>query len=328
MIKKVKLQNELFLLGVLVIICGVFTSINPNFLSVTNFLNITKNSIEIGIYAIGVLLILISGGIDISFMAVSVFSMYATVKFSLLINPDMHILFIFLISGIIGSTLGLINGYIISKFNLPAFIVTLGTSKIFVGILQAYIGAKQIGSRDLPIGMKSYSSLNLFEYVSDNGIVYGLHSATLILIVILVLAWYVLKYTQFGRNIYAIGGDRISAKRVGINIMKTNLIAFALVGALAGVTGIIHSSFVMLASPFDLIDKELNVIAAVVLGGASIFGGKGTVLGTLIGVVIIVIINSSLILLGIPSFWQKVVVGVIIIVSVSLQALRERNRRD
>ena len=136
--------------------------------------------------------------------------------------------------------------------------------------------------------------------------------------------WFLLYRTLLGRTIFALGGSLESARRIGINVRATQVFVYAYVGALSGLAGIIHASMARVANPFDLVGLELSVIAAVVLGGARLAGGYGTITGTLLGVALIVLVNNSLILLGIPSTWQSVVIGALILVGTGVPAFQAK----
>jgi simple sugar transport system permease protein len=141
-----------------------------------------------------------------------------------------------------------------------------------------------------------------------------------------VLTWLILDYTMLGRGIYAIGGAREAAARAGFNVRRIQYFIYGYVGLLSGIAGMTYGSLNRQANPQDIVGLELNVIAAVVLGGATLTGGRGTVIGTLLGVTLVVIANNSLILIGVPSAWQRVVIGVIILVGTGLPAIRDRRR--
>jgi simple sugar transport system permease protein len=146
-------------------------------------------------------------------------------------------------------------------------------------------------------------------------------------IVICILVSVMLRYTMVGRGIFAIGGDAESARRAGFPVARIQVFIYLLVGVLAGIAGLMHVTQVRLANPYELVGGELDVIAAVVLGGASIFGGKGSVLGTVLGVVLLALIRNSLILLGVPGTWQRAAVGAMLIIGVTAQALSYSSRR-
>jgi simple sugar transport system permease protein len=232
----------------------------------------------------------------------------------------------FLIAGLIGLLLGLFNAVFISYFKLPTLIVTLGTANAFRGFMLAFIGTRII--TNLPKGWVRFSRSTLIEVTQDDGSKFFLSSAVILLLLFILFAWVLLRYTMLGRGIYAIGGDRIAAERAGFNITRIQFFIYGFVGFLSGIVGVTHASLIRNANPFDLVGSELTVIAAVVLGGASITGGRGSVLGTVLGIFLIVIMNNSLILLGIPSYWQKVVIGLIIIISTGSTAYQSRKKRE
>jgi len=148
--------------------------------------------------------------------------------------------------------------------------------------------------------------------------------SVLALFIAAVVTWWLLNRTMMGRGVYAMGGSLPIAERLGYNLRSIHLFVFGYTGMLAGIAGILHVSTNRLANPFDLVGTELDVIAAVILGGARITGGTGTVVGTLLGVVLVTLINSVLILIGVPTTWQKVIIGAFILVAGTLFALGRR----
>ena len=151
-----------------------------------------------------------------------------------------------------------------------------------------------------------------------------LHPAVLMVVVLAVVVWLLLKYTMLGRSIYALGGAPEAAERAGFNVVRIQYFIYAFVGLLSGIAGMTFGSLARQANPQDIVGMELNVIAAVVLGGATLTGGRGTVIGTLLGVILVVIANNSLILIGVPTVWQRVVIGVIILIGTGIPAIQER----
>jgi simple sugar transport system permease protein len=313
-------SHELIVALILVMMITVITLINPAFLSMSNLFDLLKSSVVMGIMAIGVLIVLISGGIDISFTAIAAFSMYLTSRLLMGSSFEGSWEIILVLSGLTGVTLGLFNAVFISFFRLPTLIVTLGTASIFRGFLLAFVGTSVI--TNLPQGMIRLSRMTLMDQVLPSGEHIGLSVTVFFLLALGILSWLLLKYTLMGRGIYALGGAPDAAKRVGFNINRLQFFIYGLVGFLSGIAGIIHATMMRNANPFDLVGMELLVIAAVVLGGASITGGRGSVIGTILAVFILVIINNSLILLGISTTWQRVVVGLIIIGSTAVSARR------
>ena len=314
------LRQQEFYIGLLILILSIsIATLNPKFLSIGNIYSIFKSTTIFGILSMGVLLVVISGGIDVSFPVVAAFTLYTT---SLIVSnflPNLPLIGIFGISASVGALCGLANGLLIAKYKFPAMVVTLGMSGALAGFMYSFIGTRI--NHDLSTKLIDFGKMEILQYTQADGVIVGLPVAYLLYILIAVVIWLVLKYTFFGRSIYAIGGDEISAERVGLNTFKIKVSVYIIVGTLAGIAGIIHSSFLRMANPFELYGTELTVIASTVLGGAMIGGGKGTVLGTFLGLLLVTIINNSLILLGVPSYWQKVVTGSAILLSIIVPQL-------
>ncbi len=317
-------KHELYLAVTTVALMLGIGLINPAFLGRESLFDLCKSSTVMGLFALGVLIVLISGGIDVSFAAVGAFSMYVTSRLLSAVDFQGSAAVAFLLAGSVGALLGLFNGLFIAFCRLPTLIVTLGSASIFRGFLLAFIGTSIVNN--LPPGMVRFSRLTLWGRTSPGGETAGLSASFLLFVLAAVTVWLVLRYTMLGRGIYAMGGNMPAARRAGFNIRRTQLFIYGFAGLLAGVAGAVHACMMRNANPFDLVGMELVVIAAVVLGGASITGGRGTVLGTALGVFLLVIISNSLILLNIPSYWQKVAIGLVIIVSTALTARRGTRR--
>jgi len=318
-------KHELLLLVLIAVLCTVIGIKNPSFFSLGNVFDLLKSSVTLGILALGVLIVLVSGNIDISFPAIAAFSMYVTCLLVPALGLTDHIVILFGISASVGCLLGFLNAFFIYNFNLPALIVTLGTGSLIRGCLLAFVGTKII--TNLPRSMVEFSRASLFTQQLPSGETIRLAVSFPIFVVVAVLAWFLLNHTLLGRGIYALGGAPEAAKRVGFNIRRIQFFIYGSIGFLAGLVGIIHASNMRNANPRDFMGLELTVIAAVVLGGASITGGRGTVAGTILGVLLLVIINNSLILVGLPTEWHKVIIGSIIIVSTGVTAWRARGRK-
>ena len=311
------------LLTAILLVTGL-TILNPVLLSPANIIDLCRNAIVTGILAVGVMLVLASGGIDVSFTAIAAFSMYASVKLAFAGGSAWPIGLILFTSALIGAGLGLVNGLLIAGFGLPTLIVTLGTLSFFRGALLTFLGTSYIVN--LPSRIDDFSNRNLIVLTNAAGQKASLPVSFLILLVVALLVWLLMNWTMMGRNIYAIGGTEEGARRIGINIFRVKVLVYVLAGAIAGLAGMTHVSLARTANPFDIVGTELNVIAAVVLGGARITGGYGRVSGTILGVFIITIINNSLILVGVPSYWERGVVGCLILFGTSLPILATRLR--
>lgn len=341
-LRRILASNEFLVFLTLVVLCAIIGLANPNFFSLANIFRLLRSATVPGIFALGVLVVLISGGIDVSFPAIAVFALYGTVQ---LINSigieatlleafgesgaqtaNLIILILALgIGGLIGMLLGLVNAFFIAVFRLPTLIVTLGTLNMFAGFLRFFIGS--VIERNLPDGMTNLSRSNVLELRFEGSLPANLNVTILFFIISAIAVFFILRYTMMGRGIYAMGGDLEAAERAGFNIRRIQFFIYIFVGFLAGIGGILFGSLARQANPFDIVGSELDVIAAVVLGGASIAGGRGSVIGTLLGVLIITIIQNNLVLLGIDSEWQKVVIGIFVIAGVSVPVLRERWRK-
>jgi simple sugar transport system permease protein len=317
------LKSNEALVAIIIVAFSVVTGIvDPSFFSLANAFDLLRASIVVGIMAIGVLVVLLSGGIDVSFTAVAAFSMYAATLFVTSSDLTVHWAVIFLISIAIGVMLGLVNAVFIGLFRLPTLIVTLGTLSLFRGFLLAFVGTSIVNI--LPPSMREFSRTPLYRFTSADGVIFSLPLAFVFLVAVVVVTWFILRRTMLGRAIYAYGGNPEAAERAGFHILKLKFFVYGYVGGLAGLAGIIHATMSRAANPFDLVGLELNVIAATVLGGASIMGGRGTIVGTMLGIVLIVMISNSLVVLGIPSYWQRVAVGLLILLGTGVPAYQAR----
>ncbi|GGE06066.1 monosaccharide-transporting ATPase [Aureimonas endophytica] len=315
-------RNETLVAAVILVFCAVATASDPNFLSLTTLFDLLRNSIVTGIFAIGVLLVLVSGGIDVSFTAIAAFAMYSTTLVLVGAGVPVPWYAAFALSILIGAALGLVNAVFIAGFRLPTLIVTLGTLSVIRGFLLTFVGSKLISN--IPPGMRDFSRLMMIRGTTEAGYFYALPWAFAALVLVVAGTWFLLHRTLLGRQIFALGGSMESARRIGINVRSIQVFVYVYVGALSGLAGIIHASLARVANPFDLVGLELSVIAATVLGGARLAGGTGTITGTLLGVALIVLVSNSLILLGIPSTWQSVVIGALILVGTGLPAYQAR----
>ena len=320
--KKLLRFHETYVFLAIVIFSLIITIINPSFLTLENLLDLLKSYAFLGILSVGVLFVLISGGIDISFTAVATVAMYVTTV--IMIKYGGNIVTDFVIASLIGITLGLVNAVIIYFFDIPAIITTIATLNIYYGLLTVFSGGKWLIA--MPTWFREFVDIRLFTLTNAEGIRYGLSIISVIWLVIVVVAWFILRYTLLGRGLYAMGGSLASAKRAGFNIFFLQMFVYSFMGLMAGIAGLIQVLLVQTAAPNSIVGKELDVIAAVVLGGASLAGGTGTLLGTMLGVALIAIMSNGLTLMRVPSFWYNVFIGLIIIISVSASAYQNRRR--
>ncbi|KKC32324.1 ABC transporter permease [Devosia psychrophila] len=320
----IRKRPEIITLFLLITICIVVGVVNPAFLQASTLIDIGRASVVMGLFALGVLIILAAGGIDVSFTAIAAFTMYSMTLLVQSRLPDLPIAVILIMATVGGALLGVINGLLVHHLKVASLIVTIGTQYLFRGFLLSFIGTVWI--MQLPPQMGAFGRRQLLQFESANGAVTTLPVYFLVLPVAAIITWWILNRTLMGRAIFAVGGNSDIASRLGYSLRTVQIFMFGYAGALAGLAGIIHVCANRQANPFDLVGTEINVIAAVVLGGARITGGTGTVFGTMLGVLLIVVINSVLVLVGIPSTWQRLVVGAFILLAAAFFVTRQRRK--
>lgn len=316
---------ELMVAAVLVAAVLVIGTVNPVFWQPANIFSLLRASVVTGILALAVLLVMLSGGIDVSFPAFAIAAMYLTVKAMIAWGFDGVILPFLMASGI-GLGLGLVNAAFVHYLRMIPLIVTLGTGTAVRGFILGVVGTSQINIGQMPPGLIDFARGEVLQVTQADGSMAGLSSMVLVYAAIALAVHLMLRHTMLGRGIYAMGGGMEAARRVGFNTRRITFLIYGLAGALAGFAGLLHGAMIWTANPRDMVGLELDVIAAVVLGGASIFGGRGTVVGTMLGVLTLVVITNSLIILGIDTTWQRVVVGLIVIAATAVTAWRDRQR--
>ncbi len=322
--KKLFSSYEMIVFLAIVVLGAIITSVNSNFLTLENFLDLLKSYSFVGILAIGVLFVLISGGIDISFTATATVAMYIM---ALVINEYGGNMFTaFLIASVVGIVLGMFNAVIIHFFKIHSIIATIATLNIYYGLLTVFSGGKWIYS--LPDWFREFAQVRVFTLTNPTGGQYGLSIITVIWIALLILAWVLLRYTIVGRGVYALGGNAVSAERVGFNILRLQLFVYGFMGWMAGIAGVVLTLLVQSVAPNSIVGKELDVLAAVILGGTSLMGGVGTLSGTILGVILIATMNNGMTLMRIPAFWYDVFIGLIIIISVSTSAYQNKKKKS
>lgn len=294
------------------LLCIALTFLNKYFLTPENITNILLQTSINGILAMGMTLVILTGGIDLSVGSVLAFSSIVAATFVTGDNPQSPL--VALIVGIVtGALLGLINGCIIAYLKIPPFVATLGMLSVARGLTYAYTGG-------MPVPNLSESFLNLGE-----GSFLGVPMPVLIFLLIFGILWVVLNHTTYGRSVYAVGGNVKSARTAGIATRPVTASVYVIAGLLAGLGGLILTARTSSALPQAGVSYELDAIAAVVIGGTSLSGGVGSIAGTLLGALIIGTINNGLDLLGVSSAYQQIVKGCIIVVAVLLDYSRHAN---
>jgi len=311
---RIKIKNKLFndfggIIIALIAIAVFFSLLSPYFLSVNNLLSVLLQVSIIAITAFGMTYALMIGGIDLSVGSIIAL---AGMVFAIMLNTT-GMLFLSIIAALTSGVLaGLLNGVVIAKLELPSFIVTVATMGIFRGV--AYF---LTDSKPIPIELPSALSLGNDRFLFIPVPVW-------IMFVILGLTHILLAKTKIGRQTKLVGGNKESAKYVGVNISKIEILVFAITGITSALSGIILSSRLYSAQPNAATGYELDAIAAAVLGGTSLTGGYGSVLGTFIGALIIGIVNNGMNLLGLSYFYQLIIKGIIIVIAVYVDS---RNKK-
>jgi len=326
--KRVLRERESLLVIMIVVLIIIITSTNSVFLRSDNLVDILRNASVLGILACGMLLVILTGGIDVSVGAVTAAN--TCICGMLLKNVTDNIPLVFVICMVCGMLMGLGNGLLISRLRIPPIVVTLGTYNIVNGLmLYATKGTWITGLPDsFTIGFGQASFFNTYVESADR--VVGLPIQVIFFIASIIVTWWLLRYTRFGRSVYALGGNREAAIRSGYNVKRSETLIFVYMGLLAGFAAVVHVSIFRQIDPSSFLGYEINVIAATVIGGVSINGGYGSILGAILGVFFMTILQNGLILMRIPTFWQKIVTGLVIIIVVSVdmytEFLRNKNR--
>ncbi len=326
-LRRMTQRTEFYIFLILVAMCIAIQIISGGQLFEPNsIVDIARSMVIFGMFALINLMVVISGGFDLSFPTLASLTYAVTTTICLNMGWCQETAWLaFVLAAAIGLVLGMLNGIIISRFKVNVMIVTLGTQTLFLGISMGLLQMREITST-LPLGLRYFGESQLFEVYSSTGMRSTMPTAFLLFVALAVLVWFVLKYTMFGRSLYAIGGNEVSAERAGINVKRTKFWLYSLVGLIAGVIGILRVCMVRQSIPRGLNGWDLKVIPAVILGGASIYGGEGSVFGTLTAIGLITVISNSLLLIGIDSYWQDFFNGLVILAGVTISAVQAKRR--
>ena len=282
---------------------------SPYFLTATNISSVIRQTVVINIMALGMTLVIVSGGIDLSVGSILAFS--GVVGTMTMVSTDSVMLGI--LAGIVSGALwGCANGLMIARMRIPPFIVTLGTLGIVRGLTLVISGGLPVVGLPKEHGFLGEGTVGPAPFV------------LVVLVACVIVAHFVLHSTKLGRYTYAIGSNEAAAVYAGIPVGRFKVAIYAICGLLTGLAGMIETSRLMTGQPTAGVTYELQVIAAVVIGGGSLTGGEGTVIGTLIGAFIMGLLSNGSDLLGINPYWQQVIIGAIIILAVALDVARKR----
>ncbi|MEZ8222237.1 ribose transport system permease protein [Candidatus Fervidibacteria bacterium JGI MDM2 JNZ-1-D12] len=282
------------------------------FFTSENILTLLRQASFNAIMAAGVSVVIITAGIDLSIG--SVWALSSVIMAYVCVNAKLAWTTSVLIGLLVGLTCGIVNGCGVTLLRIPPFVATLGMMSIARGLAEVITGGFQISG--LP---------DAFQWWGQGDIL-GVPVPVIVAVVIIILTWAILKFTQLGRYIYAVGGNESAAHLSGVPVRKVKLFAYAYCGTLAALAGLLATARMGSARPSDALGYELDAIAASVIGGISLMGGQGSVLGTAVGAALIGVLRNGMVLLDVSAFWQKVVIGIVIIIAVALDYLVWRRR--
>lgn len=312
--------RELGIVLFLIAIVLLVTAVQPRFLSLFNLRSILLWVPLLTVVAMGEMMVIITRGIDISIGSILGFAGIA-VGMIFRDNPGFNIYLAAVLGILIGMVLGAFNGALVAWVKVPPIIATLGTLSMYRGLTFVLSGGRQIDPNHVPSELIGWSQsgpggLDLVPWV------------VIIALVVTILAYLFLRYTRAGRNIYALGSNPDAADLRGIPVAWTKLVVYAITGAMAGLAGILYASRFGFVNPGQTgVGFELTVIAAVVIGGTNVFGGSGSVLGVLLGCLLLGTINVALAVLGIAATWQLAVYGFVILLAVATDAIIQTQLR-
>ncbi|KQX53784.1 MULTISPECIES: ABC transporter permease [unclassified Ensifer] len=309
--------TEVSLLAVIIAISAVLSVSTANFFSLGNAFDLLNISSVNIIFAVGLLAVLIAGGIDISFAVAASVVQYGTAIALGWIGGGGWISGL-LIAGSLGILLGAINAFLIHRFRVISIVATISTFNIYFGLLMFF--TKGVSIYDLPDWLTD--RLILFEHEMPDGTWIEITLPVLVMVLCVIATWVLITRTTTGRQLYAFGDNPEGARRFGINIGAMQFIAFGWLGLMAGIGGLIQAHYAQEVVPNALYGRELDVLAAVVLGGARLGGGKGSVLGCVLGVLLISITQNGLNLMGVSPFAFKMIIGAIILGAITLSNTR------
>ncbi|MFE3144422.1 ABC transporter permease [Streptomyces scopuliridis] len=301
--------------GILVVLIGLtalMAVVAPNFATVDNLLNIARSISINAILAAGMTFVVLTAGIDLSIGSTVAVAGVVSV---LIATSGVPALPAVLAGILLGGVAGLVNGLLTAYLSLAAFIVTLGTMTILRGLGYTMTNGQPIVS----------NTLNFRDI--GNGYVAGIPVPVVVMAIVYLVAWFLLERTRYGKHIYAVGGNAEAARLAGIAVRRVTTSVYIIAGACAGLAGVIFAARVVSAQPTAGSGYELDAIAAVVLGGTSLMGGRGRIIGTLIGSVVLGVLSTGLILMNVQFFTQLLIKGVVIILAVAIDSLKRRPLR-
>lgn len=319
--KRILKSKEMALIILAVVLIIVITSVNGSFLSSINIINILKVNVILAIVSVGMVVVMITGGIDVSVAGIITATTLVVGNFVVSVTGNPAIAY--LLGILTGTLLGILNGLLIAFIKIPPIVATLGTYSVMNGTMLYLTKGHLINN--IPQEFMNFGKITLLNIFPDGqGGVMGLPIQLIPLIIVIILTWYIMKYTKTGRGIFAIGGNAVSAERIGYNVKKILIFVYAYMGFICGIAAVTYISIMQQVDPNSFNGYEMKVIAAVILGGVNVMGGEGTILGTLLGVSLFAIINNGLTLMKVSSYWQQIILGAIMVFSICFVVIQKR----
>ena len=302
-------KNQGWIIFFITILIGcMFSLVNANFMKLSNINAIVLNSCILIILAAAEGIVILTGNIDVS--VASTLALSSFIGFDLFKKfPDIGVIGI-LIPVAVGGLCGLINGYFVGSLKLPSIIITLGTMSIYRGLAVIYAGGKQINAQEIPTWVNA----------SINGSIFGVSYLVIYTVLIVLGIHLFLKYYRLGRKIYAIGSNKEAALYFGLNINRITLLAYVVAGVFVGFTGYLYGARSAYIAPYYANGWEMQAIAAACLGGISMKGGSGNVIGAALGALLLATLNNGLILVGAPQFVREFIYGAAIVVAIVINS--------
>lgn len=311
-------RTETILLGIIIVVCVVFSLQTPYFLTLPNFADLIEAYSVTAILAAGVFVVLVSGGIDISFAATASIAQYVAAHIATTLGlPVIPTLAIACLSGF---ALGAINALLTYHLRVVSIIITIATSSIYYALLIHFTGGSEI--YNLPDWWTDRIVFARWDFAP--GEFARITLPMVVMFGVVLLTHWIMEFTKIGRQVYALGGNPESAKRLGIRVQRVQIFVYGYLGLLAGLAGFIQAHRVGQVVPTAMAGTELNVLAVAILGGASLVGGVGTMTGVVLGVLLLAILQNGLNLIGVSSYFFQVVIGLVILISITATALADK----
>jgi simple sugar transport system permease protein len=321
LLTRFKRSSEAYLTAVILLFVVILGVLTPDFLTLNNWVDLIESYSVTAILAIGLFVVLVTGGIDISFAATASVAQYVAAYCATRMNLPPPV--VLLVGATVGTLLGCFNALLIDRLRATAIIITISTMSVYFALLMYFTSGKSI------YGLPAWwsDSMVLFEWSTGLDETVRLTLPIVVMLVVAVVTAFIMNRTSLGRQLYAMGGNPEAARRVGVSISSMQWFAYSYLGLLAGIAGLLQAHRVGESVPNAMIGSELNVIAAAVLGGASLMGGIGSVSGVVLGILLLAILRNGLNLLGVSPYFFQIVIGVILLASTGITGLSQRRRR-